>query len=84
MTTSHFLFKVLKWSFFLFTTASLCIAVVGYYFYNKLQDELPDIEQLKAIEYKVPLNIYSSDEALLAQFGEKKEFLSLLMTFHSN
>ncbi len=72
MTIYHFLFKVLKWTFFLFTTASLCIAVVGVYFFNKLQDELPDIEQLKAIEYKVPLKIYSSDEVLLAQFGEKK------------
>ncbi|MCK5830204.1 MAG: penicillin-binding protein 1A [Methylococcales bacterium] len=72
MTPKNFFSKILKWIFLLTITASLCVAVIGFYFFNKLQDDLPDIKQLNAFEYQVPLSIYSSDEVLLSQFGEKK------------
>lgn len=39
---------------------------------TELKKDLPDIQQLHNIKYQIPLSIYSSDELLLAQFGEKK------------
>ena len=33
---------------------------------------LPSIDELKTIQYKVPLRVYSSDGSLLAEFGEKR------------
>lgn len=67
-----FLKKIFKWLFFLVFSTTICIAIAGYFFLNQLQAELPDIKQLHDVEYSVPLNIYSQDGLLLAQFGEKK------------
>ena len=50
----------------------ICLAIAGYAVYDNLQSELPDIKILDDIEYTTPLSIYSADELLLAQFGEKK------------
>ena len=72
MATKKIFSKILKWIFLLTITTSLCIAVIGFYFFNKLQNDLPDTQQLSTIEYQVPLSVYSSDEILLAEFGEKK------------
>lgn len=66
------LLKTLKWSFFLISSSVFCAAIVGYYFLNQLQTELPDIKQLHNVEYQIPLSVYSADNLLLAQFGEKK------------
>lgn len=51
---------------------SLLIAatVVGGYFY--LNPKLPSIEGLSNVQLQVPLRIYSSDGALMGEFGEKR------------
>lgn len=60
---------------FLFVTAlvtSILIAVVvvgGYYYLNP---KLPSIEGLSNVQLQVPLRIYSSDGALMGEFGEKR------------
>lgn len=46
------------------------IAVVGLYFY--LTPQLPSIEGLSDVRLQVPLRIYSSDGALMGEFGEKR------------
>lgn len=45
-------------------------AVVGGYFY--LNPKLPSIEGLSNVQLQVPLRIYSSDGALMGEFGEKR------------
>ena len=46
------------------------IAVSGLYFY--LSPELPSIEGLSDVRLQVPLRVYSTDGALLGEFGEKR------------
>ncbi|MFW5442893.1 MAG: penicillin-binding protein 1A [Methylococcaceae bacterium] len=67
-----FLKQSLKWLLFLVFSIVICVAIAGYLFLAKLQNELPDIKQLHDVEYQIPLSIYSKDDLLLAQFGEKK------------
>lgn len=64
--------KVIK---FIFLTAVsfaavIAIAVAGLYFY--LAPQLPSIAGLSDVRLQVPLRIYSSDGALLGEFGEKR------------
>ncbi|MGH8551557.1 MAG: penicillin-binding protein 1A [Methylococcales bacterium] len=40
--------------------------------YRMIEPELPDITVLSDIKLQVPLSVYSEDEKLIAQFGEKK------------
>lgn len=44
----------------------------GYFFILELDKELPDIDRLQNVQYQTPLNIYSQDGLLIAQFGEKR------------
>ncbi len=46
------------------------LVVVGGYFY--LKPGLPDVEQLRDIQLQTPLRIYSADNKLIAEFGEKR------------
>ncbi len=46
------------------------IGAAGLYFY--LAPQLPSIEGLSDVRLQVPLRIYSSDGALLGEFGEKR------------
>ncbi len=45
-------------------------SVTSLYFY--LSPQLPDIQSLREVKLQVPLKIYSQDDLLIAQFGEKK------------
>ncbi len=64
--------KFLKWLVLFFTTIILATAIFGYFLYNQLAADLPDINALHNVQYQIPLNIYSKDNRLIAQFGEKK------------
>lgn len=46
------------------------ITLIGSYLY--LQPELPAVEQLRDVRLQVPLRIYSKDQQLIAEFGEKR------------
>ena len=48
----------------------LAAAATGGYFY--LNPKLPSIEGLSNVQLQVPLRIYSSDGALMGEFGEKR------------
>lgn len=64
--------KVLKWLIALVMLALLSATGAGYFFYEKLAAELPDIKSLHNVQYQTPLSIYTKDNLLIAQFGEKK------------
>jgi len=51
-------------------TSIAAIVVAGGYFY--LNPKLPSIEGLSNVQLQVPLRIYSSDGALMGEFGEKR------------
>ena len=46
------------------------ITITSAYFY--LEPKLPEIDVLKDVQLQVPLRVYSADNKLLAEFGEKK------------
>jgi len=46
------------------------ITITSTYFY--LEPNLPEIDVLKDVKLQVPLRVYSNDNKLLAEFGEKK------------
>ncbi len=48
------------------------LALGGYAIYSYLEPQLPDIEILGDIRYQIPMSIYSKDNLLIAQYGEKK------------
>ncbi|WP_347988259.1 penicillin-binding protein 1A [Methylomonas sp. AM2-LC] len=45
--------------------------IACYFFLLELDKELPDVEQLQHVQYQTPLLIFSQDNLLIAQFGEK-------------
>jgi penicillin-binding protein 1A len=61
--------RLLAW-FFLF---GLSVAVlIGSSFYLYLRPGLPAVEQLMDIRLQTPLRVYSADDKLIAEFGEKR------------
>lgn len=43
-----------------------------YFFIAELSKELPDIGKLENIQYQTPLSIYTQDNLLIGQYGEKR------------
>ncbi|OZB80242.1 MAG: hypothetical protein B7X28_07105, partial [Halothiobacillus sp. 13-55-253] len=42
-----------------------------YQIYN---NQLPDVQDLAAVQYQIPMRIYDADGGLIAEFGEKRRF----------
>ena len=64
--------RLFKW----FLTLSLIGVFIGsaalggiYYYFSP---QLPDVQALRDVKFQTPLRIYSSDDKLIAEFGEKK------------
>lgn len=53
---------------------SLCVVMTIFISisYIYLESHLPDVETLRHVKLQVPLRIYSADNQLLAEFGEKR------------
>nr|WP_315982323.1 transglycosylase domain-containing protein [Aliamphritea spongicola] len=49
----------------------LGLAVLGGAYYH-YAPKLPDVQTLKDVKLQTPLRIYSADEKLIAEFGEKR------------
>ena len=63
--------RILKHLLTIFLTLSIAGLITAYFVYQQLSSELPDIEVLRDVQYKQPLNVYSQDGLLIEQFGEK-------------
>ena len=69
MTLSKRLKKVfIRSSLLIFCTGLLLVSGLALY----LNPRLPAIETLKNIQLQIPLRIYSADQQLIAEFGEKR------------
>ncbi len=64
--------SILKWFAIFFAVLVIGIAGTGYYLYDKLSANLPDVTSLRDVRYEMPLSIYSKDKVLIAQFGGNK------------
>ena len=72
MAKKTFSGQILKWFAIFFMTLLLSAATAGYFIYRELSAGLPDIKSLHNVQYQTPLSIYTKDNLLIAQFGEKK------------
>jgi penicillin-binding protein 1A len=61
--------KILFWTGF---SGALLGAGAALILYLHLEPKLPSTENLKDVKFQVPLRIYSNDEKLIAEFGEKR------------
>lgn len=66
------LFKLLKWLTIIAFLSIIPAAYFGYQFLERLNDELPDVNKLKDVHYQTPLQIFSKDNYLIAEYGAKK------------
>lgn len=60
----------------LYLLGFLLIFVVGgvgvlYQIYNS---QLPDVADLSAVQYQIPMRVYDANDGLIAEFGEKRRF----------
>ena len=62
--------RLIKICFVLFSTALLALTAL----YFSMRSELPSVEVLKDLQWQTPMMIYSSDDKLISQFGEKKRY----------
>ena len=53
-------------------TFLLGVAVVSAVFYFEIVKDLPDVETLREVRLQTPLRVYSADNLLIAEFGEKR------------
>jgi penicillin-binding protein 1A len=68
---SHLLRTSRLFAWLFFTGLSLAVITVsGFYLY--LRPGLPPVEQLLDIKLQTPLRVYSKDNRLIAEFGEKR------------
>src|SRR5690554_3309847 len=61
--------RVLAW--FILTGLSVAV-IVASSFYLYLRPNLPDVDQLLDVKLQTPLRVYSKDDRLIAEFGEKR------------
>lgn len=61
-----------KWLFFIIFSFFISFLVACYFFIVELSKELPDIGKLENVQYQTPLSIYTQDNLLIGQYGEKR------------
>lgn len=64
--------KTLKILFFLGLFGALSAAGITYAIYYSVKDRIPTVEELKDIELKIPLRIYTADNQLIGEFGDQR------------
>ena len=66
------LLKLIQWMFIVSVFLISILSFVAYFFYSKYSSELPNTAVLRNVNYQTPLNVFSQEGLLIAQFGEKK------------
>ncbi len=64
--------KLFRWMLTAFAGMALSALVVTLGIVLYVSPGLPSIDELKTVQYKVPLRVFSSEGSLLAEFGEKR------------
>jgi len=67
------LLKLFLWTSFLGTFSTLgIVAFAAFSYWTTVYPTLPDVNELKTVQMQVPLRIYTSDNKLMAEYGEKR------------
>ncbi|MCP5413762.1 MAG: penicillin-binding protein 1A [Chromatiaceae bacterium] len=66
------LLKIVKFGLILGIVGAFAAAAALAAAYYYLEPDLPDINNLRDVRLQVPLKVYSSDDKLIAEFGEKR------------
>jgi penicillin-binding protein 1A len=61
-----------RWWLYLSGAAALLVTLLGLGVYLFIVPNLPSTQSLRDVQFQVPLRVYSRDEKLVAEFGEKK------------
>ncbi|MFP9228061.1 peptidoglycan glycosyltransferase/peptidoglycan DD-transpeptidase MrcA [Pectobacterium cacticida] len=64
--------KFVKYLFILAVSCILLGAASIYGLYRYIEPQLPDVTALKDVQLQTPMQVYSADGELIAQFGEKR------------
>ncbi|MGB0733367.1 MAG: transglycosylase domain-containing protein, partial [Pontibacterium sp.] len=56
----------------LFVLGFIAAGAGGYWAYTHYSADLPEVDTLRDTKFQTPLRIYSADNKLIAEFGEKK------------
>ncbi|AWX98790.1 peptidase [Marinomonas primoryensis] len=64
--------KTFKILFFLGLFGALCAIGITYAVYYTVKDRIPTVAELKDIELRIPLRIYTADNQLIGEFGEQR------------
>lgn len=64
--------KTFKILFFLGLFGTLCAAGITYAIYYNVKDRIPTVAELKDIELRIPLRIYTADHQLIGEFGDQR------------
>ncbi len=64
--------KLTKYGLILGMAGALIGAIAGYAIYLHLEPRLPAIDNLRDVQLQVPLRVYTADDKLIAEFGEKR------------
>ncbi len=55
---------------------AVCCVLLGagsiYGLYKYIEPQLPDVATLKDVRLQIPMQVYSADGELIAQYGEKR------------
>ncbi len=61
-----------------FLILAVCCILLGagsiYGLYRYIEPQLPDVATLKDVRLQIPMQIYSADGELIAQYGEKRPY----------
>ena len=71
-TPSRWVAKTLRLLLYAAFAGSLLAAGTGVAVWFYLEPRLPSIDMLKDVRLQVPLRVYTHDQRLIAEFGEKK------------
>lgn len=70
--TPSFLIRLAKWLFFFGLIGVFLVVGAGIYLFVTISPQLPPVSDLRHVQMSVPLRIYSADDDLIAEYGEKR------------
>ncbi len=64
--------KIIKWLIGLAVLAVAGTLIAGAVIYFAIMPSLPDVTELKRVDWQMPLSVYSKDGKFIAEFGETR------------
>jgi len=72
MTIYHYLLRTLRLLVWFCLLLSVLVTAAGLYVWQVVLPQLPPVESLHDVQMQVPLRVYTSDNAAIAEFGNER------------